>query len=129
MGHPPPAITPESKGNDRYIVMGVDFGVFRVADFDNDLRFNVRRLTRHLRVTRRPPSHLNLKEKTDISSWVSILGVLRLLFRLVTTGISNPENPEFDTHDYISVNSFIFLIDSGRRLTHTWQLGRRMQNL
>ena len=72
---PPPAVTKKFKRNYRYIVMGVDFGVIWAADFDNAIRFHVRRPARRLRVTRRPPSHQNSKEMTDISSWVSILGL------------------------------------------------------
>ena len=33
-----PPVTPELKENDRYVVMDVNFGVFRVADMDNDLK-------------------------------------------------------------------------------------------
>ena len=70
---PPPAVTSKFRWDDRFIVMGVDFGVIWAADFDNAIRFHVRRPARRLRVTRRPPSHQNSKEMTDISSWVSIL--------------------------------------------------------
>ena len=48
------------------MVMGVDFGVIWAAEFDNIIRFEVRRPARRPRVTRRPPSHQNSKEMTDI---------------------------------------------------------------
>ena len=32
---PPPAVTSKVKGGDRYIVMGVDFGIYLTADFDD----------------------------------------------------------------------------------------------
>ena len=35
--------------NDRYIVMDIDFGVICGADFENAIRFHVRRPTRRLR--------------------------------------------------------------------------------
>ena len=54
------------------MVMGVDFGVIWAAEFDNIIRFEVRRPARRPRVTRRPPSHQNSKEMTDIWLWVSI---------------------------------------------------------
>ena len=38
-GSPPPAVKPYFYGNDRYTVMHVDFGIIRVADLYNDLRF------------------------------------------------------------------------------------------
>ena len=42
------------KEDDKYIVMGIDLWVIWVADFNNVIRFYVRR---QLKVTRRPPSH------------------------------------------------------------------------
>ena len=72
---PTPAVTPKFKRDDRCIVMGIDFGVIGAADFNNAIRFYVRRPTRRSRVTRRPPSHQNIKKTTDISLWVSILGL------------------------------------------------------
>ena len=55
--------------------MGVDFGVILAADLKNALRFHVRWPNRRLRVTHRSPSHQNSKKLTDISLWVSILGL------------------------------------------------------
>ena len=55
--------------------MGIDFGVIGAAGFINAIRFYVRRPTRRSRVTRRPPSHQNIKKTTNISLWVSILGI------------------------------------------------------
>ena len=52
--------------------MGINFGVNWAADFDNAIRFKVRRPARRPKVTCRPPSHQNLKEMTDILLWVSI---------------------------------------------------------
>ena len=44
------------------MVMGVDFGVIWAAEFDNIIRFEVRRPARRPRVTRHPPSHQNSKK-------------------------------------------------------------------
>ena len=63
--------------------MGVDFGVIWAAEFDNIIRFEVRRPARRPRVTRRPPSHQNFKKITDISSWVSILGLFGTLIPIM----------------------------------------------
>ena len=39
-GHPLPAVTTKSKKmTDRYIVMGIDFGVIRAAEFVNAIKF------------------------------------------------------------------------------------------
>ena len=55
-GPPPPAVTPKFKIDDRYIVIGVDFRVIWAADFNNVIRFYVRRRQKD---TCRPPSHQN----------------------------------------------------------------------
>ena len=47
---PPPAVTPKFKRDDRCTVMGIDFGVIGAADFNNAIRFYVRR-----------PTHQNIK--------------------------------------------------------------------
>ena len=73
--------------------MGVDFGVIWAADFDNDIRFNVRRTARRLRVTRRPPSHQNIKKTTDISLWVSILGLFGPLISITTLDFMSSDLP------------------------------------
>ena len=52
-GHGSPAVTPKFKENYRYIVMGIDFGVIRVTEFDNDIRYYVRRPARQQRANRR----------------------------------------------------------------------------
>ena len=39
MGHPPPAVTPKFKEDDRYMVMGVDFVVIWATEFDNVIKF------------------------------------------------------------------------------------------
>ena len=49
--------------------MGIDFGVSMVADFNNAIRFYVRR------PTCRPPSYQNIKKTTDILLCVSIVGL------------------------------------------------------
>ena len=54
--------------------MGIDFRVIWAVDFDYTIRFYLRRPARRPTVTRRPPSHKSLKDMTDISLWVSILG-------------------------------------------------------
>ena len=64
--------------------MGIDFGVIGAADFNNAIRFYVRRPTGRSRVTRRPPSHQNIKITTDISLWVSILGLFGPLISITT---------------------------------------------
>ena len=73
--------------------MGVDFGVIWAADFDNDIRFNVRRPARQLRVTRRPPSHQYTKEMTDVSFFVSILELLRPLISITTLYLMSADLP------------------------------------
>ena len=55
---PPPAVTSKFRWDDRFIVMVVDFGGIWAADFDNAIRFYVRRRPKD---TRRPPSHQNSK--------------------------------------------------------------------
>ena len=67
MGHPPPAVTTNFKKDDRYNVMGIDFGVIWAADFNNTIRLDVRRPARRPKVARRPPSQQNSKKMTDIS--------------------------------------------------------------
>ena len=57
--------------------MGVDYRVIWAADFDNDIRFNVRRTARRLSVTRRPPIHQYTKEMTDVSFFCIDVGVIR----------------------------------------------------
>ena len=59
--------------------MGVDFGVIWAADFDNDIRFHVRRPARRLNATHRPPSHQNIKKTTE-----SILGLFGPLIAITT---------------------------------------------
>ena len=81
---PPPAVTSKFNGYNRYIVMGVDFGVIWAADFNNGIRFYVRRPTRRPKDTRRPPSHQNSKEMTDVSLWVSILGLFGPLISIMS---------------------------------------------
>ena len=44
--------------------MGIDFGVIWAANFDNAVRFNVRRSTRRRRVARRPPANQNSEDVT-----------------------------------------------------------------
>ena len=73
--------------------MGVDFGVIWAADFDNDIRFHVRRPVRRLRVTRRPPSHQNSREMTDIALWVSILGLLGPLIKKMPSDFTSAAPP------------------------------------
>ena len=45
--------------------MGIDFGVIWATDFDDDIRFYVRRPARRPNVTRRPPSHKKSKDMKD----------------------------------------------------------------
>ena len=73
--------------------MGIDFGVIWAADFDNAIRFHVRRPARRLRVTRRPPSHQNSKDMTDISLWVSILGLFRPLISIMLLDFMSADLP------------------------------------
>ena len=73
--------------------MDIDFGVICAADFDNAIRFHVRRPARRLRVTRRPPSHQNIKKTTDISLWVSILGLFGPLISITTLDLMSAELP------------------------------------
>ena len=83
MGHPPPAVTTNFKKDDRYNVMGIDFGVIWAADFNNTIRLDVRRPARRPKVARRPPSQQNSKKMTDISLWVSILGLFGPLISIM----------------------------------------------
>ena len=90
---PPPADTPKFKRDDRCIVMGIDFGVIGAADFNNAIRFYVRRPTRRSRVTRRPPSHQNPKKTTDISLWAADLGVCRPLMPMTISDSKTADLP------------------------------------
>ena len=63
--------------------MGIDFGVIWAADFNNAIRLDVRRPARRPKVTRRPPSQQNSKKMTDISLWVSILGLFGPLISIM----------------------------------------------
>ena len=80
----------KTKEDDRYIVMGIVFGVIWIADFNNAIRFYVHRparrprVTRWPMVTRRPPPHQNSKKMTNISLWVSILGLFGPLISMMT---------------------------------------------
>ena len=49
------------KRDDRYIIIGIDFGVIWAADLKNAIRFYVRRPTRKTKFTHCLPSHQNLK--------------------------------------------------------------------
>ena len=73
--------------------MGIDFGVIGAADFNNAIRFYVRRPTRRSRDTRRPPSHQNSKEMTDVSLWVSILGLFGSLISIIALDFTAPAPP------------------------------------
>ena len=73
--------------------MGIDFGFFWAADFNNDIRFYVRRPARRQKVTRRPPSHQNSITMTDISIWVSILGFFGPLISMVTLDLPSADLP------------------------------------
>ena len=73
--------------------MGIDFGVIWAADFDNAIRFYVRRPARRLRVTRRPPSQQNSNEMTDISLWVLILGLFGPLISIMSLDFTSAAPP------------------------------------
>ena len=73
--------------------MGVDFWDIWAAEFDKDIRFHVRRPARRLRVTRRPPSHQNLKEMTDISLWVSSLELFGPLISIMPLDFMSADPP------------------------------------
>ena len=101
--------------------MGIDFGDIWATDFDEAIRFHVRRPAHWLRVTRRPPSHQNSKEMTDISSWVSILGLFGQLISKMPLGFTSAHPlagqgspaapPKFKRHDrYIVMRLFGQLI-------------------
>ena len=59
----PPAVTSKFRGNVIYIVMGVEFGVIWAADFNNGIKYEVRRRSP---AKGHPPSHQNFKITTDI---------------------------------------------------------------
>ena len=90
---PAPAVTPKFKRDDRCIVMGIDFGVIGAADFNNAIRFYVRRPTRRSRVTRRPPSHQNIKKTTDIPLWASNLGLFGPLIAITPLDFMSADLP------------------------------------
>ena len=48
---PTSAATPKFKEDDSYIVKDINFGIICAADFNNAIRFYVRRPARRLRVT------------------------------------------------------------------------------
>ena len=73
--------------------MAIDLGVILVADSNNDIRFYIRQPTRLPRVTRRPPLHQNSKELTDISLWVSILGLFGSLIYIISLGFMSTIPP------------------------------------
>ena len=73
--------------------MGVDFGVIWAADFNNGIRFYVRRPARRQKDTRRPPSHQNSKEMTDISLWVSIFGLFGSLISIMSLDFTSAAPP------------------------------------
>ena len=71
-----PAATPKFKEDEKYIIMGIDFGVIWAADFDYDIRFYVRRPASRPRITRRPPTHQKSRKMTNISLWYRFWGYL-----------------------------------------------------
>ena len=73
--------------------MGVDFGVIWAADFNNGIRFYVRRPARRPKDTRRPPSHQNSKEMTDVSLWISILGLFGSLISIIALDFTSAAPP------------------------------------
>ena len=85
------------KEDDKYIVMGIDFWVIWVADFNNVIRFYVRRrqkdTRRRLLDTRRPPSHQNVMDMTIISLWVSILGLFGPLISIMSLDFTSAAPP------------------------------------
>ena len=72
---------------------GCRFGVIWAADFDNDIRCNVRRTARRLSVTRRPPIHQYTKEMTDVSFFVSILELLGPLISIMALNFMSADLP------------------------------------
>ena len=83
--------------------MGIDFGVLWAPDFNNVIRFSVRRPVRRLRVARR---HTKFR-------WVSF--GRRTSKDIIE--ISDPNYPKIDTHNDLSVISYEFWCDGGRRVT------------
>ena len=73
--------------------MGIDFGVIWAADFNNVKRFYVRRPDRRQRVSRRPPSHQNVKKTTDISLWVWFLGLFGSLISMMSLDFTSNATP------------------------------------
>ena len=92
-GQGSPAVTAKFKRDDRCIVMGVDFGVIFASDFDNVIRFYVRRPAAGQRTPAAPPSHQNLKEMTDISVWVLILGLFGSLISIMLLDFTSTTPP------------------------------------
>ena len=73
--------------------MCIDFGVIWAVDFNNVIKLYDRRPARQPRVTRRPPSHQNSKDMTDISLWVSILGLFRPLISIMLIDFMSADPP------------------------------------
>ena len=73
--------------------MGIDFRVIWAADFDYTIRFYLRRPARRPTVPRRPPSHKSLKDMTDISLWVSILGLFGPLISIILLDFTSVAPP------------------------------------
>ena len=73
--------------------MGIDFGIIGAADFNNAIRFYVRRPTRRSRVTRRPPSHQHIKKTTDILLCVLILELLGPLISIMPLDFMSADLP------------------------------------
>ena len=63
--------------------MGINYGVIWAADFNNAIRFYVRRPAHRPRVNRRPPSHQNLKDMTDLPLLESILVLFGPLISII----------------------------------------------
>ena len=87
------------KEDDRYIVIGIVFWVIWIADFNNAIRFYAHRparrqgVTRRSMVTRRPPPHQNSKKMTNISLWVTILGLFGPLISITTLDLMSADLP------------------------------------
>ena len=54
-----------------------------IINIPGNIIIYVRRPSRRPRITRRPPSHQNSKKMTDISLWVSILGLFGPLISII----------------------------------------------
>ena len=73
--------------------MGINFGVIWAADFNTAIRFYFRRPAHRPGVTRRPPSHQDLKDMTDKLLLESILVLFGPLISITPSDFTSAALP------------------------------------